>query len=431
MKNLWLKKAADEKKRVTAIRDSFATVRKRQKDNAGKIPHLEERKARLQEVREYSVGNRELLEESIESLRSNGVDVRLAQTQKEALSLIREEIGDERLIIKSKSNTTKEIELTGQLEERGIEAIETDIGDRIIQIAGDKPSHHTGPASHLSKERIAEILSSHFGYEIPSDPTILTQILRDEIAQKIEVANIGITGANAITAEEGAILFVHNEGNITEVVMRPKKHIILAGIDKIYPNAEEALNMAKLQTYYATGALIPSFINFMSGPSKTADIEKKLIKGVHGPKSISLILIDNGRSEIAKSDFRELLYCIGCGECLLQCPAYYVYGNKFSSAHNLGGRGVLYSTLAEGIGTKAHDELYTCVTCGRCRKHCPVSIDTPKLVTKLRHQYPTLIPELHIENAYRFIESHLKLLLGAVRIEALALLATALRVKKE
>ncbi len=422
-----LRKVSQEKKSLSAMRKAFATVRQRQKDNGPRIPDLEERKARLREVREYSIGNRDLLQTAIENLEANGITVRMARTKQEALSLVLEEIGEERLIVKSKSNVTKEIDLAKELEARGIEAVETDIGDRLIQIAGEKPSHHTGPASHLSKERIARVLSAHFGTEIPADPLILTRTIRDEVARKIEAANIGITGATAIAADEGAVMMIHNEGNITEVTRRPGKHIIVTGIDRIYPDLEEAINLARVQTYYATGAVITSFINILSGPSKTADIEKKLVKGVHGPQSVCLVLLDNGRSEIAAGEFRELLYCIGCGECLLQCPAYYVYGNRFSSGHSLGGRGILFSSLSEGSAGEAQSELYSCLTCGRCTKHCPVNIDTPRLVTLLRHQYPAFIPEPHLEDAWRFAESHLKLAFGAARMEVLALLAAALR----
>lgn len=123
--------------------------------------------------------------------------------------------------------------------------------------------------------------------------------------------------------------------------MRPEEHIILAGIDKIYPNIEEALNMLRLQTFCATEALTASFINIIASTSQTADIEKQLIKGVHGPKEICLILVDNGRSNVSQMpEYKELLYCIGCGQCLLVCPAYQVYGNKVSAGSELGGRGI-------------------------------------------------------------------------------------------
>lgn len=405
-------------------------MRGRQKDNACLIPDLEDRKARLKKVREHCIGDNDLLGQAIRNLEINGITVKQAQTKEEALALILEEIEGETLVVKAKSNTTKELDLSKELHRHGIESVETDIGDRVIQIAGERPSHHTGPASHLSKEKIAEVLSAHFGKKLAADAMALTRIIRDEVAAKIELANIGITGANAIAAEEGAVVILHNEGNVTEVMMRPKKHLILAGIDKIYPNLEEAINLSRMQTFHATGARLTSFINIISGPSKTADIEKKLVRGVHGPQSITLILLDNGRSDIAQGEFREILYCIGCGQCLLQCPAYYVYGNRFGIEHNLGGRGVLFSSLTGKTQTKPDAALYSCVTCGRCFKNCPVGIDTPKLVRKLQHQYPSMIPESHLEDGYRFVESHLKLGHGAARSEIMGLLAAALRIKE-
>jgi len=426
-----LKKAATEKKRLSQMRKSFSTVRKRQKVNKDRLTDLTVRQARLKEVREYCIGNDDLLHEAIENLESNGIIVKLAQSKEDALALVLEEIGSEKLVVKAKSNITKELDLSEELHKHGIESVETDIGDRVIQIAGEQPSHHTGPASHLSKEKIAEVLSEHFGKKLPADALVLTQIIRDEVATKIKETNIGITGANAIAAEEGAVVILHNEGNVTEVMMRPQKHIILAGIDKIYPDLEEALNLARLQTFHATGAPLTSFVNIVSGPSKTADIEKQLVKGVHGPQAVTLILLDNGRSEIARTEFREILYCIGCGQCLLQCPAYYVYGNKFAIDHHLGGRGIVFSTLVENFQKESRTELYSCVTCGRCKKNCPVEIDTPKLVRKLQRQYPSLVPEPHLEDGYRFVESHLKLAFSAARIEILALLAAALRVEQK
>ncbi|MBE0415674.1 MAG: lactate utilization protein [Dehalococcoidia bacterium] len=426
-----LKRGAKERKRIWAIRRTFATVRRRQRENINRIPDLEERKARLRRTREYSLGNKELLDKAIENLRSNGIEVEIAATKEEAISLILNRIGDEKLVVKAKSNTTKEIGLTGALEAKGIEAIETDIGDRIIQLAGDQPSHTTGPASHLSRNEIAKVLSRHFGRDIAPDPGVLTRTIRDEVSSYLKEANIGITGANAITAEEGAILLVHNEGNILELMMRPGRHIILAGIDKIYPNLEEAMNMAKLQTFYATGALITAFLNIIGGSSSTADIEKKIFRGIHGPETISLILLDNKRSDILESDFRELLYCIGCGECLLQCPVYQVYGGKFGYEHNLGGRGVIYSSFFESIQKAKKRGLDYCVTCGRCKKHCPVGIDVPHLIKRLRQEYGAGFPEPHLEGAYRFVESHLRLLFSALRLELLALISSILRLEEE
>lgn len=416
---------------IKAIRNAFGTVKKRQNENINRISNLEERKHRLRDVKEYCIGNQKLIDQAIENLRGNGIKVHIAKTADEALSTILEEIGHEKLIVKSKSNVSKEIGLTKFLESHDIVSIETDIGDRIIQLANDKPSHPTGPASHLTRYDVAEILFEHLGEIVDPDPEILTGIFRDEISRYINEANIGITGANAIAAEEGAVLLVHNEGNVLEVMHRPEKHIILAGLDKIYPNIDEALNMTKLQTFFATGSIVTSFINIISGPSKTADIEKKLFKGIHGPKEICLILLDNNRSKIIEDGFKELLYCIGCGECLLNCPAYNVFGNKYGNGSFLGGKGTAYSTLANGIGLSDNKSLYLCVSCGHCKKNCPVGIDTPSIINKLRIMHPQKFDNTYMELSYDFLDSHVKWLKETVKIELLLLISNILSKQKE
>ena len=323
-------------RRIRAMRRAFNVVRKRQQANIHRIPDLEGRKRRLRQARKRAIGNEALLKQAVENLRQNGIKVYRADSRDEAISLVVREIADNKLVVKSKSNLTKEIGLTTTLGEMGIEIIETDIGDRIIQICGDVPSHPTGPASHLTKHDIAKILSAHFRQKVEPIAEPIVELLRDEISTYINRSTIGITGANAIVADDGAILLLHNEGNILQVSMRPEKHIILAGIDKIYRNMEEALNMLKLQTFCAMGSLATSFVNIISSPSQTADIEKQLIKGVHGPRELCVILVDNHRGDIARSEYKDLLYCIGCGQCLLACPAYSVYGNRFGVDSQLG-----------------------------------------------------------------------------------------------
>jgi len=412
-----LKKAGE----IKAMGRAFATVKKRQKANIARVADLENRKQRLLQTRKESIGNAGLLKQAVESLERNGIRVRMTGTREEAVSLVLAELAGEKLVVKSKSNLTKELGLTEALTDKGVEVVETDIGDRIVQIIGEKPSHPTGPASHLSKQEIADRLSAHFGHRIKPMAEDIVGLVRDEIAAYISSASVGITGANAIAAEEGAVLLMHNEGNIIQVATRPGKHIILAGIDKIYPNIEEALNMLKLQVFYATGALSTSFINIIAGTSQTADIEKKLIKGVHGPKEICLILVDNHRSEIAGGDYRELLYCIGCGQCLLVCPAYSVYGNKFSVGSQLGGRGVVYAAL-NGEGADG-GELDICLGCKRCQKNCPLAIDTPTMVSKLRLERHLKLRQPQLARAYDFVRAHIDWIDDALALEATWLLA--------
>lgn len=177
-------------------------------------------------------------------------------------------------------------------------------------------------------------------------------------------------------------------------------------VDKIYPNIDEAVNMAKLQTFFATGSIITSFINIISGPRKTADIEKKIFKGIHGPEEVGLIFVDNNRSEIIEKSFKELLYCIGCGKCLLNCPTYNVFGNKYGNGRFLGGKGVAYSTLLNKVGSLNNNLLYLYVSCGYCKKHCPLNIDTPSIINKLRVMHPQKFSEPQIELSYDFIDSH-------------------------
>jgi L-lactate utilization protein LutB len=414
-------------RRIQAMRKAFNVVRKRQRANVSRISNLEVRKRRLRQARGKSIGNEALIKQAVESLRQNGIKVYRADNREEAISLVISEIDNDRLVVKSKSNLTKEIGLTEALEAVGINVIETDIGDRIIQLCGDMPSHPTGPASHLTRHDIARILSAHLGKAVEPTARAIVELIRDEISAYINKATIGITGANAIAATDGAILLLHNEGNIIQVAMRPEKHIVLAGIDKIYPGIEEALNMLKLQTFYATGALATSFINVISGSSQTADIEKRLIKGVHGPKEICLILVDNRRSEIARSKYKELLYCIGCGQCLLVCPAYGVYGNRFGVDSQMGGKGLVYSVLSLEDHVRGDNGLDLCLTCRKCQQHCPLAIDIPSMVNKLRLERRTRVLEPHLQTAYDFVRAHIEWVGNAVKLEVLSLIAGLLR----
>ena len=382
-------KAALENQRV-----AFKETRNRQKQNLPLMGDLEKIREQVKRIRSESVGNWGLLDKAIARLEKNQFRVIQAREGEEACAVIRKEIGDERLVVKSKSNISKEIGLSGFLKEQGIEVIETDLGDRIGQIAGHRASHYTGPIVHLSRHDVAEILSKHLGREIPPDPEKEMEAGREDLEPYLRNARVGITGANAIAAEEGAVLILHNEGNVTRVRTR-SKHIILASIDKIYPRVEDAILMLRLETYLATGAVFPSFIDIVAGRSKTADIEKTLFYGMHDPTSLLLVLLDNGRRRLLeeKKDFSDLLYCIGCGNCLLDCPTYNTVGSFFGTDGMLGGRGVALSCLQRGLEMGIEDGLFLCTTCGLCGEVCPVGIDGGKRLKDLRRS-SLEVPEL-------------------------------------
>jgi L-lactate dehydrogenase complex protein LldG len=389
---------------IIAIRNAFKTVRKRQVENVP--PDLNEKMKKLRDVRELSVGNEELLRKAVRKAEENGIKVFITKNSNDAIQLILKETESERLIVKSKSNVTKEIKLTEELESRGVEVIETDVGDRILQVLKERPSHPTGPISHLSAKKISEGLSKIYGVQIKDNPEDIVRFVRKEIRDYIEKARVGITGANAITAEEGSIVLAHNEGNISEVI-RKEKHIVVTAIDKVYPAIEDAINMLKVITYNATGSLIPSFIEIISGVSKTADVEKKFIKGIHSPGEVILILLDNKRTEIIEKGFKELLLCIDCGNCLLHCPIYNTIGNYFAEEKYLGGKGLAYQSIAK---EEINKKLEFCLTCGKCKENCPLSIDIPSVIRSIRSEsYP--------EEAYYFLKSHLIWLYYMVRLK--------------
>ncbi len=390
----------EKAEKLLAMNRAFRILRDRQRANLKLYPEVKELAKSVREERERNVGNQELLEKVMENLRRRGFDVYLASTSDEAVKKVLEVVGEEKVVVKSKSNVTKEIGLREGLEKRGVEVIETDVGDRLIQILNEFPSHPTGPAVHLSVESIANRLSEYYGTEIPPKAEAIVEFLRKDIENAVEKAKVGITGANAVTAE-GSVVILHNEGNVFEVISRPEKWIVVTGIDKIYRNAESAVKAAKIQSFYATGEILPSFIEIVSGTAKTADIEKKLIK-MGKPKEITVILLDNGRESIANSEFREVLYCLGCGNCVANCPAHSVYGEKFA-----GGRFALYEALKGD-----REALKLCLSCGRCRKNCPMEIDIPRMIRNLREG----------NEIYNFILSHVWWLNERFRLELLKLL---------
>ena len=376
-----IKEAVDDRSNLDGMRKSFRTISARQKENASRIPDLESRKERLRKTKEFSVGNEDLFTTTIAVLRDNGFRVVLAKTAEAAIRKVKDELKGYSLVVKSKSNVTKEIHLAEHLEKEGITVIETDLGDRIIQLQGCAPVHPTGPACHLTRKQISILFSKHFGRKVSEDPMELTEAMRKEIASYLSEAKVGITGANAIAACEGAVVIVHNEGNAAKCAMLPDKHIIITTPEKIVPDLDDAINVTKLQTYLSTGKIASSYINIITGPSYTSDIEKQVYKGMHGPKEVVVILVDDGRLEAAD---KEAQYCIGCGMCLLHCPTYNVVGPVFGGSGHMGGIGAYLEGSRGKIDESLRSGLYLCTSCGACVEVCPTRVDTKKGIIDTR-----------------------------------------------
>ena len=365
---------------LETMRKSFSTV-KRRSSSIKDLPSIKRLTSRVREIKKFSFDNKdELFSQVLESFKRNDIECRFAQTSQDALSIIDElidEYGAE-VIAKAKSNTLGEIGLKDHLD---IDVVETDLGDRILQLKKEdnKPVHPTGPASHLNVDEITNIVNESLDENVAAEPTEIMRAVRSDVLKRLESARVGISGANAIASEEGSIVMVHNEGNISIVSLKDL-HIIVAGIDKIVPTLEDAISIVKLETVFATGSFVTSYMNVVSGPSKTADIEKKLIKNMYGAERVVVILLDNGRSDAVE----ECLYCIGCGNCIVHCPVYNAVGNEFGFNNYLGGRGVAMSKFIEDDETCFDSGLYMCTLCGLCTLNCPLSIPTNEIIENMR-----------------------------------------------
>ncbi len=365
---------------LETMRRSFNTVKKRS-SSIKDSPNIKRLTSRVREIKKYSFENKEeLFNQALESFERNDIEVKFAQTSDDALKIIDDLLDeyDAEVIAKAKSNTLGEIDLKNHLD---IDVIETDLGDRILQLkkTDNKPVHPTGPASHLSISEITDIVNESLGVNVDPQPRQIMEVVRSDVLKRLESARVGISGANAIASEEGSLVMVHNEGNISIVSLKDL-HIIVAGIDKIVPSLEDAISVVKLETIFATGNFVTSYMNVVSGPSKTADIEKKLLKNMYGAERVVVILLDNGRSDATE----ECLYCIGCGNCIVHCPVYNAVGNEFGFNNYLGGRGVAMSKFIEDDETCFNSGLYMCTLCGLCTLNCPLSIPTNEILENMR-----------------------------------------------
>ncbi|WP_405290216.1 LUD domain-containing protein [Methanobrevibacter sp.] len=368
---------------LETMRKSFNTVKKR--SNSIKESSSTKRLIkRVREIKKYSIENNDkLFSQTLESFKRNDIDFKIADTSQDALDIIDELLEEYgcTTIAKAKSNTLGEINLKDHLKGTGIDVVETDLGDRILQLkkTDNKPVHPTGPASHLNISKITDIVNESLDANVHPEAREIMETVRTDVLKRLENANVGISGANAIASEEGSLVMVHNEGNISIVSLKDL-HIIVAGIDKIVPSLEDAISVVKLETIFATGNYVTSYMNVISGPSKTADIEKKLLKNMYGAEKVVVILLDNGRSEATA----ECLYCIGCGNCVVHCPVYNAVGNEFGFNNYLGGRGVAMSKFIEDDETCYNSGLYMCTLCGLCTLNCPVSIPTNEIIENMR-----------------------------------------------
>ncbi len=285
--------------------------------------------------------------------------------------------------------TAEEIDLTARLEEHGLEAVESDLGEYIVQLAGSRPYHIVAPMLNLTRYDVADLLTRALGVERETVPENQAKIARRVMREKFLAAGIGITGANFLVADSGAVVLVTNEGNGRMCTTLPKVHVAIAGIEKLIPRAQDLAVFLKLLGRSATGQLLTVYTSFLAGPRRPNEID--------GPEEFYVLLLDNGRTRLlADREKRQSLYCIRCGACLNHCPVYRkIGGHNFPWVYS-GPIGMVISPQYRGIGQDPWLPFASSL-CGACAEVCPVKIELPKLLLALRGEVVSREGESRLE----------------------------------
>ncbi len=362
----------------------FTTERLRNgKANATKEHgNWEEWRERGRQIRLHTIAHLDYyLNEFANNARANGVHVHFADTAAEAvkitLDIARQK--EAKTVVKSKSMVTEELHLNHALEEIGMEAIESDLGEYIIQLAGEAPSHIIIPAIHKNRYQIAELLSEDAGYTLEPDTTILAGYVRKRLRETFLESDIGMTGCNFAIAETGSMVLFENEGNARMVTTVPKTQITLMGMERIIPSWEDLEVMATLLPRSATGQKLTVYVSGITGPGRETDAD--------GPEEMHIIIVDNGRSlQLGDPEFQELLNCIRCGACLNACPVYrHIGGHAYGGTYSGPIGAVLTPALKKNVA-EWDDIANASSLCGACYEACPVKIPLHDMLVSLRRR---------------------------------------------
>jgi len=282
-----------------------------------------------------------------------------------------------KMAAKSKSMVSEEIHLNAHLEQAGIEVVETDLGEYIIQLEHETPSHIIVPAIHKNRQQVGRLFAERLGVPYTDDPQVLTKIARRVLREKFFAAQAGISGANFAIAESGSLILFTNEGNGRMVTTVPPLHIAILSIEKILPTLRDLPTFIRLLPRSATGQAITSYVSIITGTRRPGEAT--------GAQELHIVLLDNGRSEILAGECREMLKCIRCGACMNVCPVYRTVGGHAYGATYPGPMGMVLTTLLSGMAA-AHPLVDASTLCGACVEVCPVKIPLVPLILKLRER---------------------------------------------
>ncbi|MEJ2640133.1 MAG: LutB/LldF family L-lactate oxidation iron-sulfur protein [Desulfosarcinaceae bacterium] len=284
-----------------------------------------------------------------------------------------------RVVVKGKSMVTEEIGLNQAFQDAGIEVVETDLGEYIIQLAGETPSHIIAPAIHKTRKEVGRLFADKLGIPYSEDPPTLTQAARAALREKFLSADMGVTGCNLACAETGHITTVSNEGNIRMSSTLPRVHIAFMGMERVVDRLSDHALLFRLLANAAAAQKMAGYISYIGGPRTAFQAD--------GPEAFHLVIVDNGRSRIlADPEFREILCCIRCAACLNVCPVYgKIGGHAYGYAYS-GPVGAVVTALLVGLDRARH-LFFGETLCGACRKACPVDIDLPRMLLALRRRW--------------------------------------------
>lgn len=330
------------------------------------------------QIKEHTLAHLDRYLEQLEAaVTARGGQVHWAATAADAGRIVVEIARQEncRRVVKSKSMTSEEIHLNPTLEAAGIEVTETDFGEYILQLAGERPSHLVAPAVHHTRESVARILSQATGEPLPDDAVYLAGVGRRLLRAKFAQADMGITGANFAVAETGTIALVTNEGNGRLTTTCPRVHVAIMGMEKVIPRLIDLPVFLKLLARGATGQTLSVYTTLITGPRRSGERD--------GAESFHLVLLDNGRSRVLGTPFRESLQCIRCGACLNACPVYRRIGGHAYGGTYAGPIGSILTPLYDSVADNPHLP-HASSLCGACQAACPVKINLPQMLIGLR-----------------------------------------------